>query len=95
MQDKERIMTNGEKILKNFPNATTRVCKNKGFTYIEVEQDDKWIADFDMEWWNAEDKELTAKNGISNKSIIYKAKESKDIQEDLDKLSKLNEPTTK
>lgn len=34
-------------------------------------------------------------NGISSKSIIYKAKESKEIHEDLDKLSKLNEPTTK
>ena len=55
-------------------------------------------------WWNAEYKEpnkseiptgSTTKNGISNKSIIYKAKESKEIQEDLDKLSKLNESTTK
>lgn len=41
------------------------------------------------------DYEPTTKNGISNSSIIYKAKESKEIQEDLDKLSKLKEPTTK
>ena len=34
-------------------------------------------------------------NGISNRSIIYKAKKSKEIQEDLAKLSELNEPTTK
>ena len=52
-------MTNGEKILNAFPNATARICKNKGFTYIEVEQNDKWIADFDIEWWNAEFKEPT------------------------------------
>lgn len=39
--------------------------------------------------------EPTAKNGISNKSIIYKAKESKEIQKDLDKLSELNKSTTK
>lgn len=37
----------------------------------------------------------TPKNGISNRTIIYKAKESKDIQEDLNKLSELNKPTTK
>lgn len=24
-----------------------------GFTYIEVEQNNKWIADFDEKWWNA------------------------------------------
>lgn len=40
-------MTNGEKILNSYPNTTTRICKNKGFTYIEVEQNNKWIADFD------------------------------------------------
>lgn len=52
-------MTNGEKTLNVFPNATTRIVENEGFTYIEVEQNDKWIADFDMEWWNAEYKEPT------------------------------------
>ena len=61
-------------------------------------------------WWNAEYKEpsssenpnksknptgSTTKNGISNRTIIYKAKESKDIQEDLEKLEKLKEPITK
>lgn len=39
--------------------------------------------------------ESTTKNDISNKSIIYKAKESKEIQKDLDKLSELNKTTTK
>ena len=33
------------------------------------------------------------KNDISNRTIIYKAKESKEIQEDLNKLSELNKPT--
>jgi len=55
-------MTNGENILSAFPNATIRKCKNKDFIYIEVEQNDKWIADFDMEWWNAEYKEPTIKS---------------------------------
>lgn len=35
------------------------------------------------------------KNDISNRTIIYKAKESKEIQEDLNKLSELNKPTAK
>ena len=51
---KDKEMTNGAKILNAFPNATTRICKNKGFTYIEVEQNDKWIADYDLKWWNEE-----------------------------------------
>ena len=46
-------MTNGEMIETLFPNAIIRICKNTDFTYIEVEQNDKWIADFDIEWWNA------------------------------------------
>lgn len=50
-------MTNGEKILNAFSNATIRRCKNKDFTYIEVERNDKWIADFNKEWWEAECKE--------------------------------------
>ena len=45
-------MTNGERILNDFLNVTTRIFNNKGFIYIEVEQNDKWIADFDIEWWN-------------------------------------------
>lgn len=36
-----------------------------------------------------------AKSGMLSKTIIYKAKESKEIQEDLKKLEKLNVPTTK
>ena len=50
-------MTNGENILSAFPNATTRRCKNKDYIYNEVEQNNKWIADFDMDWWNTEYKE--------------------------------------
>ena len=65
-------MTNGENILSAFSNATIRRCKNKDFTYIEVEQNDKWIADFDMEWWNAEYKEPTTKNdlGVDTDKLI-------------------------
>ena len=47
-------MTNGEYIISAFSNATIRKCKNKDYTYIEVEQDDKWIADFNIEWWHSE-----------------------------------------
>jgi len=57
-------MTNGENILSAFSNATIRRCKNKDFTYIEVEQNDKWIADFNIDWWNAEYKEPT-KNDLA------------------------------
>lgn len=46
-------MTNGDAIKAMFSNAITRIFKNTDFTYIEVEQNDKWIADFDIEWWNA------------------------------------------
>ena len=60
-------MINGKKILNAFPNATTRICKNKGFTYIEVEQDDKWIADFDIEWWHSKYEEPTTKNEALDK----------------------------
>lgn len=84
-------MTNGEKIQAVFPD-------------IEMWGDSKDTLDYSLggmihrvtkSWWNAKYKERTTESGISNKSIIYKAKESKEIQEDLDKLSKLNESTTK
>ena len=67
-------MTNGENILSAFSNATIRRCKNKDFTYIEVEQNDKWIADFDMEWWNAEYKEpnMSGKPTSSQEPILDK-----------------------
>lgn len=50
-------MTNEEKILNAFPNATARIIENKDFRYIEVEQNDEWIADFNIEWWHSEYKE--------------------------------------
>ena len=95
-------MTNGEKIqtILDIDKDCTEVYGKNGMMTFSVTQD----------WWNAEYEEpsysekpnkseiptgSTTKNGISNKSIIYKAKESKEIQEDLDKLSELNEPTTK
>ena len=49
--------TNGDVIKAVFPNAVTRIFKNTNLTYIEVEQNDEWIADFDIEWWNAPYKE--------------------------------------
>ena len=55
-------MTNGDKFCLDFPGITTRTFKTEGFTYIEVEKDDKWIADIDIEWWNSEYKEPTTKN---------------------------------
>lgn len=73
-------MTNGEKIKEIFPYLTKQMLADN----INI-----------FEWWSAEYKEPTTKNDISNKSIIYKAKESKEIQEDLDRLRKLNEQTTK
>ena len=49
-----------------------------------------------IEWeYRPLEQEPTTKNGISNRTSIYKAKESKEIQEDLNKLSEINEPTTK
>jgi hypothetical protein len=97
-------MTNGEMIQSMFPNmnfgtlAQDDVIVNKDYSNNDEPQ-----VFIPKKVWNAEYKEpnksknLTSsiiKSGIS-KSIIYKAKESKEIQEDLDKLSKLNEPITK
>lgn len=82
-------MTNGEKIKEIFPN----IIKYGNILIDDTGALQKNIL-FDDTWWNAEYKEIptgsTTKDGISNKSIIYKAKESKEIQEDLDKLRKLN-----
>ena len=80
-------MTNGETIKTIFPNEEMYE-QTPTMTYYGMMR-------FDTDWWNAEYTEPTIESGISNKSIIYKAKKSKEIQEDLDKLSKLNESTTK
>lgn len=75
-------MTNGENILSTFSNATIRRCKNKDFIYIEVEQNDKWIADFDIEWWNAEYQEPTTNNDLGvdciDKTELLKAMDTWD-----------------
>jgi len=60
-------MTNGEKILNAFPNAIARIIQHEGSSYIEVEKDDEWVADFDMEWWNSEYKEPATKNEVFDK----------------------------
>jgi len=47
-------MTNGQKILNTLPSGTTiRFWKNGDFAYIGIEYDNKWIADFSIEWWNS------------------------------------------
>ena len=47
-------MTNGEKILNALPKTVTiRLWKNENFTYIEIEHNNNWIADFSIEWWNS------------------------------------------
>ena len=96
-------MTNGEKIREIFPTfefiEETEKYRTPQHQFLKVHGVNKMpYMEFDLGWWNAEykePKELATKSGISNKSSIYKAKESREKQIDLDKLSKLNEPTTK
>ena len=45
--------TNGEVIMAMFPNAIIRIVDNEGFPYIEMEQNDSWIADSNIDFWNA------------------------------------------
>ena len=81
-------MTNGEKIIAILKPRKDQIRIYNNWVEIEIQ---KLGINFscELDWWNTEC------NEPSNKSIIYKAKESKEIQEDLDKLRKLNEPTTK
>ena len=81
-------MTNGEKIIAILKPRKDQIRIYSNWVEIEIQ---KLGINFscDLDWWNIKC------NEPSNKSIIYKAKESKEIQEDLDKLRKLNEPTTK
>ncbi len=60
-------MTNGRKTLDTFPNTITKLCKNKELTYIELEKDDKWIGDINLEWWNSEYKEQDSKDDMIDK----------------------------
>ena len=47
-------MTNGKKILNTLPSGTViRLWKNGDSTYIGIECNNKWIADFSVEWWNS------------------------------------------
>lgn len=81
-------MTNGEKIIAILKPRKDQIRIYDNWVEIEIQ---KLGINFscDLDWWNIEC------NEPSNKSIIYKAKESKEIQKDLDELRKLNEPTTK
>ncbi len=36
-----------------FPNADVRKVTNADFEYIQIEQNDKWIADVNKDVWNA------------------------------------------
>lgn len=81
-------MTNGEKIIAILKPRKDQIRIYDNWVEIEIQ---KLGINFscELDWWNIEC------NEPSNKSIIYKAKESKEIQKDLDELRKLNEPTTK
>lgn len=81
-------MTNGEKIIAILKPRKDQIRIYDNWVEIEIQ---KLGINFscELDWWNIKC------NEPSNKSIIYKAKELKEIQEDLDKLRKLNEPTTK
>lgn len=87
-EESEDKMTNGEKIIAILKPRKDQIRIYDNWVEIEIQ---KLGINFscELDWWNIEC------NEPSNKSIIYKAKESKEIQEDLDKLRKLNEPTTK
>lgn len=81
-------MTNGEKIIAILKPRKDQIRIYDNWVEIEIQ---KLGINFscELDWWNTEC------NEPSNKSIIYKAKESKEIQEDLNRLRKLNESTTK
>ena len=76
-------MTNGEKIIAILKPRKDQIRIYSNWVEIEIQ---KLGINFscELDWWNTEC------NEPSNKSIIYKAKESKEIQEE-----KLNKPTTK
>ena len=90
-----KIMTRDKAIeevknYENYPNGLSKECRD--YIVKALEQ-----VPSSLENPNLSENPISSitKNGISNRTIIYKAKESKDIQEDLEKLEKLNEPTTK
>lgn len=87
-EESEDKMTNGEKIIAILKPRKDQIRIYDNWVEIEIQ---KLGINFscELDWWNIEC------NEPSNKSIIYKAKESKEIQKDLDELRKLNEPTTK
>jgi hypothetical protein len=87
-EESEDKMTNGKKIIAILKPRKDQIRIYDNWVEIEIQ---KLGINFscELDWWNIEC------NEPSNKSIIYKAKESKEIQENLDKLRKLNEPTTK
>ena len=96
-------MTIGEKIKELFPKINFGTLAQDDMVVNKDYSNNNELQVFiPKRVWNAEYKEpnksknltsSTTKSGISNKSIIYKAKDTKEIQKDLDKLSKLNEPT--
>lgn len=83
-------MTNGKKMKATFPSMKVGFMTDSqiGIYFVKNQQN---AVVFSLDWWNAKyDEPVIDENGISYKSSIYKAKESKEIQEDLDKLHELN-----
>jgi hypothetical protein len=80
-EESEDKMTNGEKIIAILKPRKDQIRIYDNWVEIEIQ---KLGINFscELDWWNIEC------NEPSNKSIIYKAKESKEIQENLDKLRK-------
>lgn len=75
---------------ENYPNGLSKECRD--YIVKALEQVPSSLVNPNL---SENPISSITKNGISNRTIIYKAKESKDIQEDLEKLEKLNDPTIK
>ena len=63
-------MTNGEKIQEIFSN-NVEIGADPYSPSVDIYVGGIMMMRIDRNWWNAEYKESTTKNGISNKSIIY------------------------
>lgn len=54
-------MTNGEKIQSLFPNKCPHVGFNEKYGQVWIMENGKDVANFTLDWWNAEYKESTTK----------------------------------
>ena len=66
-------MTNGEKIQSLFPNKCPHVGFNEKYGQVWIMENGKDVANFTLDWWNAEYKESTTKNdsGVDCVSRAY------------------------